>query len=296
MIKDHLFPRTVEETISLLEKYAGKARLIAGGTDLIIEMREGKYDFEVLVDIEKLDQLGVIREEGEAIFVGSGVTFAELEESELINKNAVAISQAASLVGGPQIRNRGTIGGNIVSAQPAADGVLALFAFETTLEITGTEGTRKIPIKEAFQGIGKSRIDPTRELLVGVQFAKRKSGEGSNYQRIAIRRALQLPILACAIFVKTRNESIEESRTAIGPVAEVPFRVMRAEEYLKGKSLTEGVLQKTGEIVSEEVNPRHSKLRGGGFYRKQLAAVIVRRGLLEAAAIARRSEACRRVS
>lgn len=284
MLKDHLFPETIGEAIFLLGKYPRKARVIAGGTDLIIELRGKKYDFEILVDVERIERLRSIREDDGKIFIGSGVTFTELEDSELVKANALALSQAASTVGGPQIRNRGTIGGNIVSAQPAADGALALFAFDAILEVMGPGGMRKIPIGEAYQSVGKSRIDPSKELLVGLWLEKGKRGEGSNYQRVAIRRALQLPILACAIFIKVKDGLISFSRIALGPVANVPFRPRRAEEFLKLKPLSEDIFRKAGEIASEEARPRESKLRGSSFYRKELAAIITRRGLGEAAA------------
>ncbi|MFB3883962.1 MAG: xanthine dehydrogenase family protein subunit M [Thermodesulfobacteriota bacterium] len=282
MLRDHLFPKTVSEALMLLKECKGKARLIAGGTDLIPEIRGGAFDFEILVDIEKIKRLKSIREESRKIFIGSGVTFTELEESKLICQNAQALSQAASLMGSPQIRNRATIGGNIVSAQPAADGTLALLPFDAMLEIEGMKGTREIPISKAYLDVGKSILDPSREILVGIRLEKRNKGEGSNYQRIAVRKAMALPILACGVFLKSVNGSIEYARIGIGPVSNIPFRARETEEFLKGKPLSEGVFEKAGEIASEEVNPRDSKLRGGKEYRRGLAAVIVKRGLQEA--------------
>mgnify|MGYP001035703993 CR=1 FL=1 len=279
MIKDHLFPKTINEALGLLKEYRGKARLIAGGTDLITEIRDRGCSFEVLVDIEKIRKLRSMREEGRKIFIGSGVTFTELEENEFIRANAQVLSQAASLIGSPQVRNRGTIGGNVVSAQPAADGALALFALDAMLEIAGIKGTREIPIDKAYLDIGKSIIDPSKEILVGIRFEKRKKGEGSNYQRVAIRRAMALPILACAVFVKAIDGSIGSARIAIGPVSNTPFRAREAEDFLKGKPLTPEIFERAGEIASGEVNPRDSRLRGSRIYRKGLSAVLVKRGL-----------------
>jgi len=284
VLRDHLFPKTINEALALLKEYRGKARLIAGGTDLITEIRESGCSFEVLVDIEKIRKLRSIREEGKKIFIGSGVTFTELEENEFIRANAQVLSQAASLIGSPQVRNRGTIGGNVVSAQPAADGALALFALDAMLEIAGTKGTREIPIDKAYLDIGKSIIDPSKEILVGIRFEKRKKGEGSNYQRVAIRRAMALPILACAVFVKSIDRSIESARIAVGPVSNTPFRAREAEDFLKGKPPTPETFERAGEIASEEVNPRDSRLRGSRIYRKGLSAVLVKRGLGEALA------------
>jgi len=279
VIKDHLFPKTIGEALALLQEYKGKARLIAGGTDLIPEIREEESDFEVLVDIEKIKKLKAIREESKKIFIGSGVTFSELEENELIRTNALALCQAASLMGSPQVRNRGTIGGNIVSAQPAADGALALSAFDAMLEIASVRGTREIPIDKAYLDIGKSIINPSKEILVGIRLEKRKKGEGSNYQRIAMRRAMALPILACGVFVKSINGLIQSARIAIGPVSNTPLRAREAEDFLKGKSPTAETFERAGEIASEEVNPRDSRLRGSRIYRKGLSAVLVKRGL-----------------
>jgi carbon-monoxide dehydrogenase medium subunit len=279
VIRDHLFPKTVGEALALLKECKGKARIIAGGTDLIAEIREGEPEFEVLVDIEKIKKLKAIREESKKIFIGPGVTFSELEESELIKAHGQVLSQAASLMGSPQVRNRGTIGGNIVSAQPVADGALALLALDAMLEIAGTKGIREIPINKAYLDIGKSIINPSKEILVGVRFEKRKKGEGSNYQRIAVRRAMALPILACGVFVKSIDRSIASVRIAIGPVSNTPFRARETEEFLKGKSLTAETFERAGEIASEEVNPRDSRLRGSSIYREGLSAVFVKRGL-----------------
>ena len=279
MIRDHLFPKTIEEALVLLKEYKGKARLIAGGTDLIADIRRNEFDFEVLVDIEKIKKLRSIREESKKIFIGSGVTFTELEENELIKAHAQVLSQAASLMGSPQVRNRGTIGGNIVSAQPAADGALALFALDAMLEIAGTKGIREIPIDKAYLDIGKSIINPSTEILVGIRFEKRKKGEGSNYQRVAIRKAMALPILACGVFVKSMDRSIVSARIAIGPVSHTPFRARETEGFLKGKSLSPETFERAGEIASEEVNPRDSRLRGSSIYRGGLSAVLVKRGL-----------------
>jgi carbon-monoxide dehydrogenase medium subunit len=279
VINDHLFPKTIGEALALLKECKGKGRLIAGGTDLIAEIREGEPEFEVLVDVEKIKKLKAIREEGKKIFIGSGVTFSELEENELIRRNAFALCQAASLMGSPQVRNRGTIGGNIVSAQPAADGALALCAFDAMLEIAGARGTREIPIGKTYLDIGKSMINPSKEILVGIRFEKRQKGEGSNYQRVAMRRAMALPILACGVFVQSINGLIQSARIAIGPVSNMPFRARKTEDFLKGKSLTAEIFERAGEIASEEVNPRDSRLRGSGIYRKGLSAVLVKRGL-----------------
>jgi carbon-monoxide dehydrogenase medium subunit len=279
VIRDHLFPKTVGEAVALLKECKGKARLIAGGTDLIAEIREGEPEFEVLVDIENIKKLKAIREESKKIFIGSGVTFSELEESELIRRNVFALYQAASLMGSPQVRNRGTIGGNIVSAQPAADGALALFALGATLEVAGTKGIREIPVDKAYLDIGKSLINPSKEILLGIRLEKGKKGEGSNYQRVAMRRAMALPILACGVFVQLADRSIASARIAIGPVSNTPFRARKAEDFLEGKSLTTEIFERAGEIASEEVNPRDSRLRGSSIYRKGLSAVLVKRGL-----------------
>jgi carbon-monoxide dehydrogenase medium subunit len=279
VIRDHLFPKTIEEALVLLKEYKGKARLIAGGTDLIVDIRRNEFDFEVLVDIGKIMKLRSIREESKKIFIGSGVTFTELEENELIKAHGQVLAQAASLMGSPQVRNRGTIGGNIVSAQPAADGALALFALDAMLEIAGMKGIHEIPIDMAYLDIGRSVINPSREILVGVRFEKRKKGEGSNYQRVAIRKAMALPILACGVFVKSIDRSIASARIAIGPVSYTPFRARETEEFLQGKSVSPETFERAGEIASEEVNPRDSRLRGSGIYRKGLSAVLVRRGL-----------------
>jgi len=163
MLKDHIFPNTIDEALDVMEENEGKAIIIAGGTDLNLEIRGRKFDFEILVDLENIRDLRLVREEDERIMIGSTVTFTEMEANEIIKRNASALVQASAQVGSPQIRNRGTIGGNIVSAQPAADGALALFALDAVLTIAARSGIRKLPITKAYLGIGKSMIDPSQQ-------------------------------------------------------------------------------------------------------------------------------------
>jgi CO/xanthine dehydrogenase FAD-binding subunit len=140
-------------------------------------------------------------------------------------------------------------------------------------------GIREIPIEKAYLDIGKSAINPSKEILVGIRLEKCKKGEGSDYQRVAMRKAMALPILACAVFVQPMDRSMACSRIAIGPVSNAPFRARKTEDFLKGKSLTPEIFERAGEIASEEVTPRDSRLRGSRIYRKGLTAVLVRRGL-----------------
>ncbi|MEW6265141.1 MAG: FAD binding domain-containing protein [Thermodesulfobacteriota bacterium] len=284
MIKDHVFPETVAEAVDLLDRYAGRARVIAGGTDLIIQMKKKEAEPEVLIDIQRIEALGRIEEENGRIAIGAGATFSQLEESELIRDNALALAQAAGQVGGPQIRQQGTIGGNVVSAQPAADGALTLFAFDAVVEVAGRPARRSLPLAQAYLGPGRSALDPRRELLVRILIEPRRRGQGSDYQRLALRRALQLPILAAAIWLDLQNGLIRSARISLGPVAPTPYRAVKAEEFLAGRPANEESFRQAGRLVSQDVNPRDSRLRGSGAYRREMAAVLVRRGLVRAAA------------
>ena len=290
MWQEYLFPSSVEEALAMLAECEGRARLVAGGTDLIIELTEGRRTADCLVDITRIPELGKMTLEDGMIVLGANVTHRQAAESPLVRERATVLAQACQSVGSLQIRNVGTLGGNVVNAMPAADGTTALLALEAEAEIADGTGRRWAPLPDLFAGPGVSRVDSTREMLTAFRFRALGEGQGSALERIARRRALALPILICAVVVTLSEdgEDFESARIALGPVAPVPFRASQAEESLRGAPISLKTMARAGEIAMQESHPRSSLLRASREYREEVIKVLVRRGLERAVQMAQK--------
>jgi carbon-monoxide dehydrogenase medium subunit len=275
---------TLEEALDLLERYQGKARVIAGGTDVIPSLRRKILDVEALVDISNLPDLKDIKEDGQEIRLGCLVTHAQVAHSPLVREKARLLSEGAGWVGSPQIRNIGTLAGNLVGGQPAGDTSLPLLALNARVKIVSNQGVRQVPLTQFFLSPGRTVLDPGKEILTEIRFSSLDQTQGCSYQRLAKRKALTLPILSAAIVVKANLSlrQIEEAAIALGPVAPVPFRALKSESLLKGASLNPESLKSAAKKAMEESTPRDSCLRGSSGYRRQMVNVLVRRGLQKA--------------
>lgn len=283
MVEEYLFPRSVEEALELLERYGGDARIIAGGTDLVLQLKRGEVKAKVLVDITRIPEIRGIVEEDGYIWIGATTTHQEVAESPLIQAKAGLLARACRSIGSLQIRNVGTIGGNIVNAMPAADSVIALVALDSEVEVVSKGGTRWIPITQFHRDVGECCINPCFELVKRVRFRPLGENEGSSFQRLARRHALILPILNVGVVVGWTGGEFTRAAIAIGPVAPVPFRARRAEEFLKGAPISLESIEEASRLAQEEAQPRSSLLRGSAEYRKDMVRVLVRRALVEAA-------------
>lgn len=283
MVEEYLFPKSVEEALELLERYGGDARIIAGGTDLVLQLKRGEVRARVLVDITRIPEIKGIKEEDGYIWIGATTTHQEVAESPLIQNKAGLLAKACRSLGSLQIRNVGTIGGNLVNAMPAADSVIALVALDAEVEVVGKGGTRWIPITQFHRDVGECCINPCFELVRGVRFRPLEENEGSSFQRLARRRALILPILNVGVVVGWDEGKFVKAAIAIGPVSPVPFRARKAEEFLKGAPISLESIEEASRLAQEEAQPRSSLLRGSAEYRKDMVKVLVRRALMEAA-------------
>ena len=281
MWQEYLFPSSVEDALAMLAEREGRARLVAGGTDLVIQLTEGRRAADCLVDITRIAGLDRITLEDGMIVLGANVTHRQASESPLVRERATVLAEACRAVGSLQIRNVGTLGGNVVNAMPAADGTTALLALEAEVEIADESGWRWVPLPDLFVGPGVSRVDSTREMLTAFRFQALGERQGSALERIARRRALALPILICALVVTLSEgaENFESARIALGPVAPVPFRASQAEESLHGAPISLETMTRAGEIATQESHPRSSLLRASKEYRQEVIKVLVRRGL-----------------
>lgn len=281
MVTAYLFPTSPEECLRMLAAHQG-ARIIAGGTDLMVDIKDRRVEPRVLVDITRIPGVDLIAEEGENIILGGGVTHAQAAHSELVKEKLAALAQAAASVGSPQIRNVGTLAGNVVNAQPAADTAVALVALGAEAEIIGPGGTRRVPVEELYEGVGRSRVDSSRELLWRFLVPKWGEGDTSAFVRLSPRRALSLPMLNVAVRLQVKDGRWQRVRICLAPVAPRPFLCREAAEVLVGAEVSPEKMLEAAKIAADLAQPRDSVLRGSREYRKEMVRVLVLRALEEA--------------
>ncbi len=271
-------PETIEEAISLLDEFE-EAKVIAGGTDLIPLIRDGKYTPQKMVDISFIDELKFVREEGGYIKIGAATTHSDILNSKILNEKANVLVQAVKNLGSPQIRNLGTIGGNLCNASPAADTAPPLLVLEAELLIQGSKGERRIPVKDFFLGPGKTilkRNEILREIHIPSEAGKMKGA----FLKLGRREAHTLSIVCTAVLLKANTE-FEDIRIALGAVAPTPIRAKETESYLRGKEVTEKKIDEGTEIVKKEVKPI-TDVRGTKEYRTEMSKVFVKRAINKA--------------
>ena len=278
--KDYHLPVSVDEAVSLLARYDGKARVVAGGTDLILDLQQGnEHSVEALIDVTRIVGLNEIREEAGFILIGAGVTHTQIVESELLHRKATSLVEASYVVGGPQVRNVATIGGNVAHALPAADGTTALNALDAEVEVASFSGRRWIPFTALFLGPGKSAIDSTREVLTALRCKVTGPHEGSAASRIMRPQGVALPIMNFSTWARVIDNRIDAVALAVAPVAPTPFRCQQTEAFLIGQPATAESIEAAVEVLLSECKPRTSPHRATAEYRKEVLPVLLRRTL-----------------
>ena len=283
-------PKTVDEALAHLREHDGRARVVSGGTDLILEMQQGrKPAVEAMVDVTAIPDITEIRNRDGLIEIGAGVTHTEIVKSAMIADEATCLVESCGVIGGPQVRNVATLGGNVAHALPAADGTTALVVLDAEAEVARTDGRVWRPILRLFKGPGISAVDHSRELITRFRFPVGAPGTGSAFKRIMRPQGVALPILACAVWVQIEaqtedpgleieNCTVVDTRICIGPVRPVPTRARQAEQVLRGRTLADAL----DEVVAEaraEFTPRTSKHRATAEYRVEMIEVLLRRAL-----------------
>ena len=280
-LEEYLVPSSLGEALDMLNRFKGEAKVIAGGTDVVPQLRKRAYAVRALVDITGLPEMNRIEEQGEKIVVGGLVTHAQAAGSSLIQEKAGALAQGCASVGSPQIRHVATLAGNLVSGQPAADAAIPLLALGASVTIASQEGERVVPLSEFFLDLGRTVLDSSREILTRLEFQGLGPNQGASYQRLAKRKALTLPMLVCAtkVQVDPDRKTFADAVIALGPVAPVPYRERWTEDYLIGKTISRETIDEATTGAAAYCSPRDSLLRGSCDYRQEMVKVFVRRGL-----------------
>lgn len=277
------YPRSAEEAVELLQAYQGKAMLIAGGTDLMLWLKHGEKQPAALVDVDGIPELKGIRRNGQALEIGAGETHASVAEHLLVRELFPNLAKGCASVGAPQIRNIGTVGGNIVSAQPAGDSSVNFVALGAFCEILSPHGRRTAPVEELFQGVGRSALNPGVEIMTKLLIPIPETPFAVSYQRIAPRESLALPVANVSVELTAEAGRISMARVVAAPVAVTPYRAKATEALLIGGALEDGALPATvNKAICQEVHPRDSALRGSGAYRTALIGTLAERAIAEA--------------
>jgi carbon-monoxide dehydrogenase small subunit/xanthine dehydrogenase small subunit len=272
-------PRSLEDALEVLAMRAGEAQAVAGGTDILVKAKDGLVPRGRLFDVTAVPELQGIEDEGEQVRIGAAVTHAEMMRSELLGRYLPALPQACAVIGGPQIRNRGTLGGNLANASPAADTVPALYAADAVVELVSVSERRQVPIAEFFTGPRQSVLAPD-ELIVAVRFPKREGVRGA-FLRLGQRQAQAISKVSVAVSMTFRDGRPDWVRVALGAVAPTVVRAPETEAALLGGRHED--LARARETVKREVQPIDD-LRSTREYRQEMAGVLLERAVRRAVA------------
>jgi CO/xanthine dehydrogenase FAD-binding subunit len=276
---DYKIPKTLREACDLLWEARGKVRLIAGGTDLVVGLRNGDHTPRCLIDITRIEELRKIDEKDGIVLIGAATTHSEIAASPLVRRYGKVLSEAAFEIGSPQIRNLGTIGGNIVNASPAADTLPPLMVLEAAGRVVSKEGDKEVPLSQLFKGPYETNLKPY-EILVEVTFKKLSPGMKSSFIRLARREAMAIARMSVAVVLHMEEGKgrIEDVRISVGSVTPTPQRMSDAEAILKGESLNEELLKMASKKVSEAMIQR-SGVRPSTSYKKPVIEALFMRAM-----------------
>ncbi len=268
---EYVKAENLEEVFKLLEEN-DDAQIIAGGTDLLVKLREAKRSPETLIDIKELEELKGIKKEGNKVKIGALTTITELKNSELIKNELFALYQAASEFGCYEIRNRATIGGNIVHASPGAEFGVAVFALDAKVEVVGQDGIKEYPIDEFWYDVGKVKLE--NELLKSI-IIDIKENPKSSYHRLSRVDGMDLAVVNTALAKKSDGSY----KSYFGTVARTPYRNEEIDQLLNDSNYTNETFKKIQKIVNENVSPRASSLRASPDYKKKMVVSLLKRCL-----------------
>lgn len=273
---NYVVAKSYAEVLEALASAPGPARPVSGGTDLLLELQQGRHNpIHTLVDVTHIPELNCLELRGDTLFIGAAVPVSTVTESPLVREHAKAVSEATGLIGGPQVRNTATLGGNVAHALPAADGMISLCAMDTQVEVVSAEGCRLVPILSLFKGPGVSALQLDREFLVGFHIKARKPGQASAFDRFMRPQGVALPIINAAVWLQREGDCIADIRIVIGPNGPVPTRAAELEQACIGKPFCEETLAGMKQLVRGCLRFRTSAQRATAEYRYQLSEVLL---------------------
>jgi carbon-monoxide dehydrogenase medium subunit len=278
---EYFEPSELSEALSLIERYGGEAKIIAGGTDLLVWMKEGVLSPKYMINIKQITGIDQIDyDESEGFNIGALTTIRAIETSKIIKQNIFALYQAASQLGSIQVRSLATIGGNICTASPSAETAPALLVLGAKVKLVGSKGERSLPLEEFFKGPGEADID--KEILTGIHIPPLGPNCRSVYKAKNRGSAVDCASVgvAAAGNIDSSSKKLKGVRIALGAVAAVPMRAYAAEKVMEGKAIDAELIEKAAQAASDVARPIDDH-RASAWYRKEMVKVLLRRSLEE---------------
>ena len=264
-------PTSIDEAVKWLGHYDGRARMIGGGTDLLLEIQQGSSPaVEALVDTSRINGLDQITNVDDHIVIGCAVTHTQIVKDERIVHHGTCLVESCGVIGGPQVRNVATLAGNVAHALPAGDGSIGLLALDGEVEVADNTGRRWMPLQQVFLGPGKSAIDPHKVILTRLRFPPTAPGEGSAFTRVMRPQGVALPMISMATRLQLKNNTITAVRISLGPAGPVPYLAEPAMDILRGGPAEPEYFDKAAEAVLASVPLRTSKFRATREYRAEM--------------------------
>ena len=279
---EYFAPHTLQEAVALLHELGEHSRPLAGGTDLVVQMKEAATRFPYPSSVVSLARIAELKRiefgESDGLRIGAGVTMMEVAESPIIRQRFQALAEGAGVVGSYQTMNMATLGGNLCNAAPSADTAPPLLAFQAQAVIVGPDGRRLLPLDQFFLGPGHAALAPG-ELLAELRLPTPRPGTGSAYRRHTPRKQMDIAVAgASAVLTLGADGRIEKARIALGAVAPTPVRARQAESLLEGQPPSAELFQRAGEAAAGEASPI-SDVRGSAAFRRHLVQVLTERML-----------------
>ncbi|MFC1867832.1 FAD binding domain-containing protein [Thermodesulfobacteriota bacterium] len=278
---EYFAPCSVKEACSLLGEYQGEAMVMAGGTDLLVQMKHRTVVPKYVIGLKGVPDLdGIAYSESEGLRIGSLVSHQSIADSPMVKERFGALATACSKVGTPQVRVMGTVGGNLCNAAPSADSSPPLIAFSANLKLAGPEGERVIPLEEFFTGPGETVLQ-SGEMLSEIQVPTPLSHTGAVYLKLPARTAVDIAVAGVAALITMEGEICSNARIVLGAVGPTPIRAKRAEEIITGKKIAGDLIRKSARAASEECRPI-SDVRGSVAYRTEMVELLTEQAINQA--------------
>jgi len=284
---EYLEPESIEEALAMLSRYYRKSKIIAGGTDLMLQMRNKAVRPEYVVDITRIPGLDYITfDDQQGLTLGALTTIRALETSPELQSKYPVISQAACQLGSVAIRNVATVGGNLCNALPSAETSQVLVALSAQVRIVGPRSKRTVPLEDFFTGVGKTLLQPD-EVLLEILVPDLAPHTSGIYIKHSPRGPIDLAIVNITVLITMEPDQkiCKDAKIVLGAVAPTPLRARKAENVLKGKRVDGALIDRVAQVASDEAHPRHGSIRGSFEYKKEMVRVLTGRAIKEVTAL-----------